>query len=256
MKKILLSLIFILAIKSVHAECSETGMWFYPNKKEINLNSIFMIEGYSLSQKTINSFKTRDVFLEDKNGDLVKLELLEILKGEMRLTQALFKPLTNLKPCQTYYLKYSNQTKIETEEIKRYNLETNLYEEVYWVTKENDLNSSINPNLSIEFSETEVMYFGCGPSANANFYIDSNTENEFLYKTELIEISTNKKAIYYLKDWEGIISVGHDMCSGPFKFKKESKYKVRFSPVNFRGKQLKSTKWIIFNSPFINQKNG
>ena len=35
----------------------------------------------------------------------------------------------------------------------------------------------------------------------------------------LEQIHTNKKSIYYIKEWNGGINVGHDMCSGAFTYK-------------------------------------
>ncbi|SHJ25627.1 hypothetical protein SAMN04488096_1224 [Mesonia phycicola] len=45
------------------------------------------------------------------------------------------------------------------------------------------------------------------------------------------------------------------MCSGAFAFKKEGKYKVRFTPMNIDGKKSTTTDWITFESPFMNDKS-
>ena len=69
MKKIILLLLLTFGINTAFAECAMSGMTFYPEKKEISLNSMFIIQGYSFSQKTINSFKERTIYLESENGD-------------------------------------------------------------------------------------------------------------------------------------------------------------------------------------------
>tara|TARA_B110000285_G_scaffold65063_1_gene74803 strand:- start:113 stop:529 length:417 start_codon:yes stop_codon:yes gene_type:complete len=123
MKKIILFLLLTFGIKTASAECNMNGMKFYPEQKEISLNSMFIVQGYSSSQKTINSFKERAIYLESENGELIKLNLQEILKGQMSLTQAIFKPSKELKPNTTYFLKYSDQTENEGREMMQYNRE-------------------------------------------------------------------------------------------------------------------------------------
>lgn len=112
----------------------------------------------------------------------------------------------------------------------------------------------LNPNLNIRFKNTEVEMYGCGPSANAIFIEENKPENESWYKTEVVEIAANKKTVYYIKDWLGRLEVGHNMCSGAFRFKDKGKYKVRFTPMNIDGEALKTTSWTTFDSPFKNYK--
>lgn len=158
-----------------------SGMQFYPEQKEISLNPMFIIQGYSSSQKTVNSFKERTIYLESEKGELIELNLLKILKGQMSLTQAIFKPSKELKPYTTYFLKYSDQTENEGREMMQYNREKNEREKVYWRTTNKKTTETLNANLIIEFEKTEVMLYGCGPSANAIFKIKNKSESEIWY---------------------------------------------------------------------------
>ena len=253
MKKITLTLFLIFSFHSAFASCIST-MTFYPLQKEISLNSMFIIEGYLSCQETINSFKERKVYLESLNGELTELILHEILKGELDLTQAIFKPTEKLKPNTIYFITYENQTDIEESQMTRYNKNIEKREKVYWITSDIKMMPLLNPNLNIRFKNTEVEMYGCGPSANAIFIEENKPENETWYKTEVIEIATNKKTTYYIKDWLGRLHVGHDMCSGAFRFKDKGKYKVRFIPMNIDGEALTTTSWTTFSSPFENYK--
>jgi len=255
MKKIILLLVLTFGFKTASAKCAISGMQFYPEQKEISLNSMFIIQGYSFSQKTINSFKERAIYLESENGDLIKLNLQNILKGQMSLTQAIFKPSKELEPYTIYFLKYSDQTENEDRKMMQYNKEKKEREKVYWKTTDKKTLESLNSNLNVEFEKTEVVYYGCGPSANAIFNIKNKPESEVWYKTEVVEIETNKSTVYYIKEWNGKLKVGHGMCSGAFTFNRKGKYKVRFTPMNIDGKYLKTTDWKTFESPFINHKN-
>jgi hypothetical protein len=216
---------------------------------------MFIIQGYSQSIKTINSFKNRTVFLESEDGKLIKLNLLEILKGQMYLTQAIFKPAEELKSNTIYKLKYSDQTDNETREMTQWNSNTKQNERVYWKTTDKKKDQLLNPNLEIKYKKTEVIEYGCGPSANGIFEIKNNSNAEIWYKTEMIDLTTKEKTIFYITEWEGQINVGHGMCSGGFSFNKSGKYKVRFTPMNTDGSLLKTTKWKIFESPYAKHKS-
>jgi hypothetical protein len=234
--------------------CASSGLTFLPEKKEISLNSMFIIEGYAYSQKTINSFKNRNVFLESTDGEKVELILQQILKGQMSLTQAIFKTKKELKPNTKYFLKFSNLTKNEKSEMYQWNSKTNKSEQVYWQTTNLKEINLLNSDLKINFEKTKVIHYGCGPSANAIFEILNKSENEIWYRTEVIDLTTKLKRVYIIREWNNNLNVGHGMCAGAFTFKRKGSYKVRFTPINTDGKMNKTTKWITFDNPYNNQK--
>lgn len=255
MKKIIFFLFLAFGIQSAFAECSFRGMNFFPSTKEISLNSVFIIEGYADSQKTINSFIGRSVYLESESGELIELNLQEILTGKMYLTQAIFCPAQELKPNTTYFLKYADQTENEGREMMKYDRDKKEREKVYWKTSDEKTATPLNANMSVEFETTEVESYGCGPSANAIFNVKNKSESEIWYKTEVVELETNNKTTYYIKERNGKLNVGHGMCAGAFTYNNKGKYKVRFTPMNTDGKALKTTEWKTFESPFMNDKS-
>lgn len=254
MKKITFLLLMTFGINSAFADCGMSGMSFFPETKEISLNSIFIIQGYAFSQKTINTFKDRTIFLESESGEIIELNVQEILKGQMELTQAILCPLTELKPNTKYYLKYSNQTERESNEMRHWNSDKKEYEKVYWKTTDKKSIENLNSNLTLEFEKTNVIHYGCGPEANAIFNVKNKSESEIWYKTEVVDLSTNKTNVFYIKEWNGKLNVGHGMCAGAFTYNNKGKYKVRFTPMNTDGKSIKTTNWTIFESPFMNDK--
>ncbi len=255
MKNLFLLFFVTFSTKPAFAECTMSGMQFLPHQKEISLNSRFIIQGYAYSEETINSFKNRIIYLESESGEVVELNLLEILTGQMSLTQAIFNSCEELKPNTIYFLKYSDQTESETRDMLQWNSEKKEMEKVFWKTTSTPMTEILNPDLKIQYENTEFVHYGCGPSANAIFNVKNKTESEIWYKTEVVDLSTNKKTIYYITAWNDKLNVGHDMCSGAFTFDIKGKYKVRFTPMNIDGKSLKTTDWITFDSPFLNDKS-
>jgi hypothetical protein len=249
MKKIIFLVLLMSGINSAIAECGMRGMQFFPETEEISLSSMFIIQGYAISQHTINSFKDRRVYLESEHNELIELNLQDILQG-VRLTQAVFCPATELKPNTTYHLKYAGQTERETSEMNKWYPEIRKTKRIFWKTTDLESAKKIVANLSLEFQETEVVQYGCGPDAYAIFNILNKPAAETWYKTELTDLSNNNTNIFYLTEQKGKLSVGHGMCSGAFSFNSEGNYKVRFIPMNIDGKALKTTTWFTFKSPY------
>jgi len=252
MKKFILLLFLTFGSTSAFAECTSSGMQFFPEQREISLNSMFIIQGYALSQKKINSFKNRAVYLESENGEFIELNLQEILVGQLKLTQAIFCLNSELKPNTTYFLTYANQTDNDRGEMMRYNREKEKSEKVFWKTTDKKSIATLNPNLNIEFEKTEFILYGCGPSVNAIFNVKNKSDSEIWYKTQVVDLKTNNKTIFYIKEWDGTLNVGHGMCAGAFTFNSTGKYKVRITPMNTDGKPLPKTDWKTFESPYMN----
>lgn len=250
MKKSFIILIFILSIKSAFGKCASGGFQFYPEQREISMNSMFIIEGYANSQALIVEFYKENIFLLSENGEAIELVLQKILKGQMELTQAVFKPIKELKPNTIYYLKNPVNT---SGYFTQWNSNVEKMEKVHWITSDKKVNDSINSNLKIEFEKTEVIYLGCGPATNAIFNIKNHSDSEIWYKTEVVNLTNNKTIIYYIKDLNGKLNVGHGMCAGAFTFDKTSKYKVRFTPTNIDGAILNDTEWLTFDSPYLKE---
>ncbi|SHJ25607.1 hypothetical protein SAMN04488096_1223 [Mesonia phycicola] len=183
MKKILILLILIFSINPSIAKCSMIGMSFFPETKEISLNSMFIIQGYAFSQKTIKSFKENKVYLKSENGEFVELNLQEILIGQKKLSQAIFCPATELKPNTKYHLKFSENNENETDETSIYELDKKESEKVYWITTNNKSVESLNSDITLEFEKTQITHYGCDPEAYAIFNIKNNPDSEIWYKT-------------------------------------------------------------------------
>lgn len=250
MKKLLFVLVMVLGIQVSRAECTSSGMAFFPQQKHISPITLFIIQGFSQSQETIESFKNRGVFLQAPDGSTVALTVVNIFKGQMFETQALFKPATTLQPNTKYVLQYANMTQNEERELLQWNPDTKKKEPVYWIT---DRIETSLPNIppKITYSSSSVEYYGCGPAATVIFSISNPPAAPgSWYKTEVVDLDTNTSTTFYLAADKNQIIVGHGMCSGAFTFSKNGNYKVRFTPTTASGVAGKTTGWIAFKSPY------
>ncbi len=251
MKKVLIILLFFLSVKSTYAKCKGGGFQFYPEQKEISMNSIFIIQGFAKSQKQIVEFNETKVYLVSENGELIELILQKILKGQKDLTQAIFKPEKELNPNTIYYLKHPDKS---IDYFTKWNSDLKKREKIHWTTSDVKISKSIKSDIHFEFEKTEVIFYGCGPSVNAIFNIKDNLDSEILYKTEVVNLSNNRTNTFIIKEINGNLNVGHGMCAGAFTFDKTSKYKVRFTPMNIDGNTVETTEWFEFENPFLSEK--
>ena len=240
MKNILVVIYFLLLSIQGIAKCGSQNLSFWPNGKHINQNSIFVIEGYGLSQSIILELgKKNKVFLQ--SGDQkIKLNIQEIHVGQFHLTQAILKPEIILTSGHEYELIIENLDELEYL-VKRYNDAREQVKIKWKVSADIDTISAIWKKIPI-YKNSEYHELGCGPETNANFEFAAADNSEYLIKTILKNKSTGKETIYYLSvDDNKIISVGHDMCSGAFKYTDGEYFEVEFSLYDSSGNL---TKWM------------
>ncbi len=255
MKKLLTLLFLFIGFQHLNAKCGVEFMKFYPMEKVISQNAMFVIEASGRRTiTTITSFKHRKVYLESKSGDIVELQLQEVLYSKKNLAQAIFKPSRALLSNTKYFLKYENQTEQETIDIKKRYQTNHKRKKLYWITNSTATISELSSNSTITHTKSVVTPFGCGPAVFAIFDISTKQQQETWHRTELLDVSTNTKSVYYIQPYNNKISVGHNMCSGAFSFNRKGIYKVRFRPINSDGKASTATDWITFKSPFQEMK--
>lgn len=254
MKKLLFAFTFLLSFQFAVADCTSSKMSFYPLEENISRNSMFIIEGYAMSIKTIKTFNNRKVYLQSESGELVELKLQEILFSQMNLAQAIFIPSKTLQSNTKYFLKYENQTEKETSDmLSRFHREKRP---IYWTTTTEKNNQSFSTVVSATYKSSFVEQYGCGPAVYAVFDVKNDPSKQTWYKTELLDLTTNTKKTYYIRSNKNKLSVGHGMCSGAFSFNQKGTYKVRFTPINSDGKAATTTDWISFKSPFSENPSG
>jgi hypothetical protein len=231
------------------SKCHSKGLVFWPEKKTVSPNSVFVIEGYAQSQKIIKGLGTvYQVYLQSAT-EKIKLELQELLVGQDRLTQAILKPGRTLTVGKEYELIIENLAQPE-KEIFRLNDSTRQKEKVKWLVS--GFIDTIPPAwMSLpEFSNSSYQMWGCGPEAFAYFSFSAMERSEYLIKTTVKNQTTGHETTYYLKPDGQKIAVGHGMCSGAFSFYGGDKFEVEFALYDASGNL---TKWhgrrLEFNAP-------
>jgi hypothetical protein len=214
--------------------CKSDGLYFWPKNTSINKNSIFVISGYAQSQTIINGLgKNHKVFV--KSGKLkIQLFVQKIYVGTFGLTQAILKPIKELKEGLTYELIIENLGE-KAGQVSKYNSDSGKNEKIKWkVSSKKDTSPPIWINKPI-FRKNTYQGFGCGPAVYSKFTFSASDNSEFLVKTTLKNKTTGKETTYYIDYNIDQIEVGHGMCSGAFSLEDGIKYEIEFSLMDSSG---------------------
>lgn len=250
----MLCILFLSLTGNMFSKCRNGGLSFWPSGNTLHTNSIIMIEGFSGSQEIIQSLNTKYpvyLFCGEKR---VKLKVKELCVGQMSLTQALLTPEEPLSPGLEYQLGIDS---LSTEadkpsELLRWNADTTQMIPVKWkVVMETDTVKPLwlKPPRVIK---KELVYFGCGPQEEVIFSCELKDASEVLVKTVVHNLRTDVQTTYYLEPRRNKLKVGHEMCSGAFRFIKHQNYEVTFTLTDSSGNTNSwKEKPISFSPPVI-----
>lgn len=233
MKTFLTIFISTLSIININARCSYHDLSAFPSGKTLRQNSIIVIEGYSSSQSVVIGLnKEYPVFLV--NGkQKVKLKVKEILKGEFFLTQAVLIPDTILTVGLDYTLVIDSLP--INEKLYRWNSNFSRREPiVFKVVDGIDTTKPVFKKIPQEIKKS-IVELGCGPEIFVEFECNVIDSSECLIKATVKSKKTGKETSYYVEPENGILNIGHGMCSGAFVFDEGDKYEIEFSIMDSSG---------------------
>lgn len=252
MKTFFLVLMALFSIQ-IHAKCMSGNITTFPQSPSLKKNSCLLIEGYGVEQSIIDGLNNDyPIYLESENNHKVNLLVAFKNQGSKRVNQAILEPEQDLKDGETYYLKVDNLDKTNDEGRPLHYWNPNK-SKVHWKVESALSHKPLAKLLSPpKLVDKDTTHFGCGPSVTAKFEFITNRDSDYLIETELLDLKTDKSTVYYLKPpKEGLLVIGHGMCSGAFSFAPEHHYKIRFNIINScNNASTHWTNWIEFDSPF------
>ncbi|OIQ30712.1 MAG: hypothetical protein BM564_00410 [Bacteroidetes bacterium MedPE-SWsnd-G2] len=219
--------------------------YFYPSENTITQDGQILIEMYGNQQHIISKLIHAEVYLEASNSNRIELYLVESNKGEFRLSQALFCPNTPLVVGEHYTFKYIPSGSKKPITFNRYLKNSKTNTALSWEVIPDNNNEEVN--LDFKFQSKEVQYYGCGPSMYLNFTIEN--DKMVLYKVKLTNNSNKRSSEYILRAHEGILKIGHGMCSGAFNFLPQTTYTAAISILDSQGLPSERVFNYSFDSP-------
>lgn len=117
MKRIVTLVLLLIISKLVTADCGSRGIYCLNSTPIINSNGMIIVEFYNRSQLIVPFLYYRcPIYLKSKSS-VVPLSIIEVLKGEMNVTQAVLKPRIKLLPNEIYTLLIYNLPKSEANPV-------------------------------------------------------------------------------------------------------------------------------------------
>jgi len=256
MKNILVISALLFSTFTAFADCAGSGIYFWPQTPTIKQNSIIVIECYAQSQKIISELNsTYPIYL--KSGDnKIKLNVSEICVGQFYLTQAILVPEEKLQAGLDYELCIDNLEGKET--FTKWNSTTKKHEAIKWQVEEGTDTEKPTWTKKPDLQKKTYVPFGCGPAVNVHFNFAVYDESPFLLRATVTNVETSTKSTYYLNLNKGTeVLIGHNMCSGAFKFDEGKQYEISFDIVDYSGN---TTAWaynnILFTAPLLSDFDG
>lgn len=230
-------LLGFVSMKS-NAECRLSGIDVFPKTKAISSNSIFIVEGFSMSQSVIRHLNKGNPIYLTSGNDTVCLKVLKILEGQFDLTQAILSPVTKLVPGKKYHLNIDSLNRFESLYFEKDSFDWN-------VSNLADLQKPIWTELP-SYAFFNVEEYGCGPSIYAYFDGCFSDNSPVVVYAKVKNLNSNSIHDYYITPSGCSLRLGHGMCSGEFSFRENEEYEVTFSLMDASGNTSNETSPIRF----------
>jgi hypothetical protein len=234
------------------ADCSSGGIYVARGSEKLYKNSILILEFYAMSQEVVPGIGNRYLVWLQSGNAKVAMQPIEVLKGEMDITQVVFRPTCDLVEGEVYKLVIDSLS--EWHIPHRYNSTTGNREPYsFTILKNTAIDLPLLFTKAPVETKKELILMGCGPLRSVHFSIVADTSIR-LVRASVKNNYTGKTTIYILPIENGEVSVGHGMCSGPFLFDKGEKLTVSFALLDYTGNAGKYSAPISFTKPVLESR--
>jgi hypothetical protein len=134
---------------------------------------------------------------------------------------------------------------------QRYNSISGGWEQLTF--KVSDANVVALPDLQASATEEKktLVHYGCGPAKWVYFKLAGQDNKELFVRTSVKSKETGLTTTYILPVKDGVVRVGHGMCSGAFHFDSEGSYEVVFQLFDESGNRGNLTNPVSFTKPTV-----
>ena len=94
-----------------------------------------------------------------------------------------------------------------------------------------------------------LVYYGCGPASWTYFKISAQDKSELFVRARVKNKTTGLTTTYILNIENGLVKVGHGMCSGAFHYDNGDNFEVVFQLCDQSGNKSALTNTISFTKP-------
>ncbi|MBV4357590.1 hypothetical protein [Pinibacter aurantiacus] len=248
LKLIAFILVALVGTNVAFAKCGTNGIFCLSQRPTLNKNGLIVLEFYSLSQPLVADLNGKYPVYLKSSDKKVQLNVVEILKGEMWVTQVVLKPATGLLVGKRYSLEIANLPKYE-DGPRTYNDSTKKLEPLSFKITDTVDNEIPVLNGSPKIDKETFIQYGCGPETFVYFNLSGQDKSELFARATVKNKTTGLSTTYILRIEDGLAKVGHGMCSGAFLFKDGENFEVTFQLFDQSGNVSAATQAISFTKP-------
>lgn len=248
MKRFIVLIFLMVTAQLTHAKCTGNGIYLLSQYATINRNGLIILEFYGGSRLLVPDLNKKYLIYLQSGEEKITLIPVEILKGEFQVTQVVFKATTELVAKKQYELQLDNLPSHENKP-QSFNLgaRSNIK---FTVNDVADTQSPILEQLPVVKKSTMVEY-GCGPARWIHVALSGKDQSELFVKARVKNKSTGKVTDYIVNIVNGVVKIGHGMCSGPFHFDGSNSFEVSFQLYDQSGNTSEFTKTIPVEKPTV-----
>lgn len=248
MKRLIALICLIAAAQLTYAKCGSNGIYLLSQYTTLNKNGLIVLEFYGSSQSLIPDLNKKYPIYLQSGKEKITLIPVEVLKGEFQVTQVVLKATTELVAKKQYKLQLDN---LPSYERKPQSFNTAGRADIsFTVNDVMDIQSPVAGQLPVVKKRTMVEY-GCGPSRWVYVAFSGKDQSELFVKARVKNKNTGKTTDYILTIENGMVKIGHGMCSGPFHFDNSDSFEVSFQLYDQSGNTTAFTKAISIDKPTV-----
>lgn len=247
MRAVLLAFALILG-KGGFADCAGPMTWAYPEGKILTQGQALMVEGYVVDH-TVFMTHMRGGKVHLRTGDTsVPLRFVTGHKGQFHLSQAMFLPTSSLEEGRTYTL-YIDDLPASIPQPRRWDRQLHDWLPITWtiVAVPAERTRSVAHDATV--IRSTLVHYGCGPATHVYVSLGSRIPNGTWCEVRLAD-DEGKSSSYILPMMDGLVAIGHGMCSGAFGLIPGERYTAAITLLRADGQALpESLRSVSFAGP-------
>lgn len=212
-------------------KCASWAYWAWPPSGTVPTNTLILLDVYGSLVGSLTADDSGGAELRG-GGEVIPLEPQLAFAGQMAIEQVLYKPVRPLTPGVEY--------RLFAEAVREGALadsDVDCPAPYRWV---GDDGADTSPPIAVgppAVVGSRHIPFGCGPEIEVDVRLPVRDESALLAMVYLSPARETDGAsgTYLLPIVDGVVSIGHGMCSGAFRLQPGGDYSVRFEILDVAG---------------------